>query len=73
MFHGMLLLEIIDRGVNHMRMRHKPWANDFLAENADIAISDPTSIKGGGTRSLAMTTRSILKSVREKGSSFLEW
>lgn len=46
MFHGMLLLEIIDRGVNHMRMRHKPWANDFLAENADIAISDPAQYKG---------------------------
>lgn len=29
LIHGMLLVEIIDRGVNHMRMRHKPWANDF--------------------------------------------
>ncbi len=29
-----------------MRMRHKPWANDFLAENADIAISDPAQYKG---------------------------
>ncbi len=30
LIHGMLLVEIIDRGVNHMRMRHKPWADDFL-------------------------------------------
>lgn len=29
-----------------MRMRHKPWADDFLAENADIAISNPADYKG---------------------------
>ncbi|PSA93596.1 tRNA (guanosine(46)-N7)-methyltransferase TrmB [Bacillus atrophaeus] len=29
-----------------MRMRHKPWANDFLAEHSDIAISDPAAYKG---------------------------
>lgn len=46
LIHGMLLVEIIDRGVNHMRMRHKPWADDFLAENADIAISNPADYKG---------------------------
>ncbi len=46
LIHGMLLVEIIDRGVNHMRMRHKPWANDFLAEHSDIAISDPAAYKG---------------------------
>ncbi|MCO4849648.1 tRNA (guanosine(46)-N7)-methyltransferase TrmB [Bacillus vallismortis] len=29
-----------------MRMRHKPWADDFLAENAHIAISNPADYKG---------------------------
>jgi len=29
-----------------MRMRHKPWADDYLAENSHIVISEPSQYKG---------------------------
>ncbi|GLF90182.1 tRNA (guanine-N(7)-)-methyltransferase [Bacillus safensis] len=29
-----------------MRMRHKPWADDYLAENAHIALASPEQLKG---------------------------
>ncbi|MBR3379233.1 MAG: tRNA (guanosine(46)-N7)-methyltransferase TrmB [Bacillus sp. (in: Bacteria)] len=29
-----------------MRMRHKPWADDYLAENAHIALANPEQYKG---------------------------
>ncbi|MFX0564551.1 tRNA (guanosine(46)-N7)-methyltransferase TrmB [Bacillus pumilus] len=29
-----------------MRMRHKPWADDYLAENAHIALASPEQYKG---------------------------
>jgi len=29
-----------------MRLRNKPWAEDFIKSNADIAIPNPESIKG---------------------------
>lgn len=29
-----------------MRMRHKPWADDYLAENSHIVISEPSQCKG---------------------------
>lgn len=29
-----------------MRQRHKPWADDFLKENSQIVIQDPTTYKG---------------------------
>lgn len=29
-----------------MRMRNKPWADDFLKENSDVVIPEPEKIKG---------------------------
>ncbi|ALC82053.1 MULTISPECIES: tRNA (guanosine(46)-N7)-methyltransferase TrmB [Bacillus] len=29
-----------------MRMRNKPWADDFLRENSDVVISDPETLNG---------------------------
>ncbi|MGE6628830.1 tRNA (guanosine(46)-N7)-methyltransferase TrmB [Bacillus sp. NPDC077027] len=29
-----------------MRMRHKPWADDYLAEHAHIVVQDPMQYKG---------------------------
>lgn len=46
LIYGMLLVEIIDRGVNYMRMCYKFWVDDFLVENVDIVISNFVDYKG---------------------------
>ena len=54
-------------------MRHKPWADDYLAENAHIALANPEQYKGNGMSCLEMIIQSISKSVQEKGVLLPEW
>ena len=56
-----------------MRLRHKPWAEDFINAHPEIIIPNPEELKGNGTKNLKITIHSILKWEQEKVNLSLEW